>query len=167
MTLTELKAAWDAAWQVHDELKTRRRALERERREEFERQLQRELDGMFGGPLGMAANKLEAAKRTYYRALEAEALAKPREIPIGTVMEEWKFPRHSYGRGPRLKTGRRGLLEVVTSISEFPDRGYPPEIGAEIIRLFRKDGSPSKLYVSGWAVSNEWRPVQGEEVDMK
>lgn len=72
--------------------------------------------------------------------------------PLGTRMVEWEYlHRHSYVFNPadRRLTGKVGILEVITPTSEHPtstvrSRARPGDL---VIRLLKKDGSPSKLYV--------------------
>lgn len=159
--LEALVAARDAAqrrlWAIDNE----RAAFLRERRAAFQAALAAEEATLFGDRLAVAEAELTAAKALSEEAIEKAALAEEREIPAGTLMEEWKIPRHTYGRGPAVLTGRKGILEIITRDSVHPGNisGWSrPAVGQIVVRIIRKDGSPGMSYVHGYETKN-WRPA--------
>jgi hypothetical protein len=115
-----------------------------------------ELDVEFKEPLAQALEKKLTAKKVWEEARDAAALsatlATPREIPLGTRVEEWSAPKGwGYSR-EKKSTGRRGVLEVITATSEHPDNvpSYRrASVGDVVVRILKKDGTPSKKYVKG------------------
>lgn len=69
--------------------------------------------------------------------------------PLGTRMIETKTPSFSI-RGKSVPTGRVGIVEPVTKDTIHPDNlgSYTrADIGSYIVRILKKDGTPSKNYV--------------------
>lgn len=95
--------------------------------------------------------------------------------PVGTKLVEWAHPYRRYGgpsREPRARTGRVGVVEAITRQSEHPSNlaDYSRAIvGSFVIRLQKKDGSPSKQYIpirsylGGWFREDVDPNDRGEE----
>lgn len=87
-------------------------------------------------------------------------------LPVGTVIVKWERPRYTYGRGPLKLTDQVGMVEVWSPDSVYPEnksRYSRPHAGDIVVRLLKKDGTPSKNFES----ANEWNRVywQAKGVD--
>lgn len=149
------------------------RALARKRREErderlraFERQLDAELAQKYDAELMRLAVETQKAREAFEAAREAAASEKPWTYPPGTRMVEWEY-RFRFHTKPsdRKLTGRVGVLEIITANSEHGNRADYRQAGRGdmVVRILKKNGSPSKMYVSGWDL-NRWVP---EGTDIK
>jgi hypothetical protein len=163
VSVEELEQVYDRAWRRHDALQVQHRDRRAKLLRAFERQLDAELDVEFKEPLAQALAEKLATKKAWEEvrnaALLSAALATPREILLGTRVEEWLSPKYC-PRDPKKPTGRQGVLEVVISTSEHPDNSsYRAPVGTVVVRILKKDGTPSKKYVyRQWSIENEWRP---------
>lgn len=99
--------------------------------------------------------RLEAKTARDTAAVALAAGASGRAVPVGARVEEWRKKEVGGWRkewtNQLVATGRRGIVEVFTPQSEYPDnRGAwrRPRIGDFVIRLLKKDGSPSKDVIS-------------------
>lgn len=89
------------------------------------------------------------------------ALEKTPPHPLGTVMVQWKRIDNWTSGARRFTyslTGERGILEVVTSMSQHPDKlTYgKASVGSYIIRILRRNGTPGKSYIEYG--SGRWEP---------
>lgn len=166
----ELKKVYDKAWLRYDTLLGQYRTRRAERLRVLERQLDVELDVEFKEPLAHALAEKLTAKKAWDEIMDAvalaTALATSREIPLGTLVEEWASPNKYNFRGEKRATGRQGILEVIIPTSEHPDNtSYRAPVGAVVVRILKKDGTPSKKYASRqWSIENEWRPCVTQPV---
>ena len=128
--------------------------------EEFRAHLARELEA---GGYNKRVRAATIAENEAQQAVEVErervALSETvHPYPLGTRMVEWDYPRRLY-RAPtvqdRILTGRVGVLEVITAKSEHPaNKTYNLAARGElVIRILKKDGTPSKTYER---VSRTW-----------
>lgn len=84
-------------------------------------------------------------------------------FPIGTKMVEWGTPARwfsSKGR-PWEKTGRVGVIELITQKSQHPKTTTcsRASVGSFVIRLLKKDGTPSLNYVAtSYSGFHGWHP---------
>lgn len=147
-TIEELEAERDRARMGVMRLETAHSADLRRLTAEFERKLRDELDAKYKKPLA----ELKAAEATAQAALDAAlvAVAGARELPKGTLYEWRRKESRPWARDYALRpTGRRGVLEVVTRGSAFPSNQGSwrrPAVGTVIVRLLKKDGSPSLMW---------------------
>jgi hypothetical protein len=156
--LTEARdAAQRRLWGIDRE----RAAFLRERQDAFLVALTAETAGLFDDRLAVARAELAAAEALADEAIEKAALAEEREVPAGTLMEEWKTPRHTYGRGPKELTGRKGVLEIITRESVHPGNireWSQAKVGQLVVRILKKNGEPGTSYVSDvWGMRNCWK----------
>lgn len=120
-----------------------------------------ELRDRFGEPLQIAAAAASRAAELFQAEEDRVALegaqAKEYRIPVGTVLHEYTTRRFDK---KRLWTGRRGVLEIVTPDSLHAQNAASysrAKVGDLVVRILRKDGSPSLSYVRGWYMSF-WAP---------
>ena len=115
-------------------------------------------------------NAATIAVRDAKKALEdAKVAAAPShaKYPIGTVLLEWArhTERFSSKQFPLQLTGVRGVLEVFTAESAWPEnqRWSRPGIGDVVVRPLKKDGKPAaKCLVLGEWRTGVWLP-EGEQ----
>lgn len=136
-TLAELQDAVQAARTARYEVEARR--------------MKARADAM-GAIRAQFADEMENAHLTLVAAesavmLELDRLARTGEgaaLPVGTLAVEWSLPK--WQRRPWIKTGRSGVIEMVTLDSEFPANRAKPWIGSTILRIRNKDSRLGKLY---------------------
>lgn len=135
-----------------------RLAVERERDDERVQKF-RAIDDELRAKYGERLSALRGAEADARAALLTEEDAKARAAagttyPVGTVLLHWK--RHPYAKPSYTHDGQRGVLEIVTTDSRFGGNiSHAPTIGKEIVRLLKKDGTPSLRYDT-WI--SDWRP---------
>lgn len=135
-----------------------RLAVEREREDERSQKF-RAIDEELRAKYGERLSALRSAEADARAALRTEEDAKARAAtgttyPVGTVLLHWK--RHPYAKPSYAHDGQRGVLEIVTTDSCFPGNvSHRPSIGKEIVRLLKKDGTPSLRYDTWFS---DWRP---------
>lgn len=158
----KLKELQAAHWAVDEELSE----LNRDRRER-ERQLQREIEATLITEFNEAILSLKAkvaeAKKAFDEERSRLAKEKPgHPYPLGTVMCEWEY--ESKWSRKMAKTGKEGIFEIVTNETQFPKNiEYRKEIGSYIVRILKKDGTPSLRIDTGWSW---WKP-KDESIKMK
>lgn len=137
------REAWEAKYQVEQEIS----ALRQAREEAFRKELAAEVKMLFGDKLNAAAQTLSAAVKACEDEAERVAMTGEHlQYPVGTKLFEWKTER--WGRVMR-KTGKVGVTEIFTRESVVAGNvpSYRvPAIGKEIIRLLKKDGTPSSKF---------------------
>lgn len=148
MNLEELQDAANAARDKYIAADTKRDTFVSERRSHYEQIIQQEAaDYSVERNLALAALHLAntAAADEKDRIARTGANA---PLPVGTVMIEWKPPLGFAGR-TWSKTGRRGLIEMVTKDSKHAEnlsRYSRAGLGTCVIRILKKDGTPSIQY---------------------
>lgn len=161
-----LQLAYDDAHDRREDLESARARERHETLAEYTAALDRKLEETYGEQIRIAREEEARTHAAWMQEKEQEALTRQYPYPLGTVMVEWKLPRYSYGReasrGARSFTGRRGVLEVITSTSEHPSNQADyrrAQVGALVIRLLKKDRTPSKMYEHRqWEMRHRWVP---------
>lgn len=126
------------------------------------REAEAEAARLFNGEIELAAREEGERREVWQQVVEAQALAAKREIPLGTMMEEWQPVKISmFHYGDLAPTGRKGILEVITADSEHPGNKMHASRGDLVIRLLKKDGKPGRDYVRRqYDIEYHWRPAQ-------
>lgn len=158
------KAHWDAGNACRD-LQCERDEKRWESVKAFERELDERLDAEYGERLRALIQAERDAEQAYLAEKEKDA-AKDAPYPIGTKMVEWTEPYRSfYNEVPKKPTGRTGVIELVTRETQHPAnlRYGKASVGSYVIRLLKKDGTPSLSYVElgAWRTGT-WLP-EGKE----
>ena len=164
-TLSDIEQALKQAQIRSRDAEQSSRDFESKLKDEFYARLNRELqEGGFRDRV-RKANTSEYEARLALQA-EKERIALEETVhpyPLGTRMVEWGYPKYTYCGTPkdRRLTGRIGVLEVITEKSEHPANKTNglAERGELVIRILKKDNTPSKSYerVNGWR-SDHWVP---------
>jgi hypothetical protein len=162
-TVDKLKAACEVANQRHLNLKYKFETEERDLRVEAHDKINEQLQEKYGKRLEAAATKAQEARIAYEDA-RVNAAATQAEIPLGTKMARWEHVRdpNKYHEWIWQPTKQRGVVEVFTRESEHNAgrRWSTPDIGEVVIRVLRKNGTPSKEVVRfhgyGAQRSHEW-----------
>jgi hypothetical protein len=133
------------------------RALVRKRRDErdervraFGKDLDAELAARYDADLLRLAVETQKARESFEAACEAAASDKPWTHPPGTRMVEWECASRFYSEpNARKLTGRVGVTEIITANSEHGKIAdyRMAKRGDMVIRILKKDGTPSKVYV--------------------
>lgn len=152
-TLSDLEQTLRRAMSARHEAQDARRNFERKLTEEFHAHLARELEAGGYDKRVRAANIAENEAQQLVEA-EKERIALSETLhpySLGTRMVEWSYPRRLYSQATvqnRVLTGRVGVLEIITNKSEHPaNKTYGlAERGELVIRILKKDGTPSKVY---------------------
>jgi hypothetical protein len=149
------EAAWAAARKRRD-LESQRDGERRKAIQEFELKLDKEvIEPKFGEKIRQARTKEREAELALKVEQDRVALASVSKAPwpIGTRFVEWE---RSFSRGPFQKRKKKheevAVLEVFTSQSAKPSNfsDYKkPLIGAYVLRVLKKDGTPSARYIQG------------------
>lgn len=157
----EARSAFYRASVTVSEIKERRRSFLRQRQDAAIA----ETEAIFGKELADAQSEETRLRREKEEAEEREAIAAPRDVPIGAQVEEWKPKRLGPWRtGPKEPTGRKGILEVITADSQHPGNKTNARRGDVVVRLLKKDGKPSRNYIHNkWSIDNEWIPIASGE----
>ena len=131
--LESLQLQLRVAWRAVGDIQARIEAFRNARTTAFEAQLSQEIADTFGDEFRAA---LEARDQARVAELaERDRLARTATdtpYPVGTVLVEWRRPR----------------LEVITTDSQHPGKGYRAEVGTIVIRLLKKDGKPGARYAA-------------------
>lgn len=150
--LSDLEQAYKRAASARFDAQDASRTFVQKLTEEFNTRLARELEAGGYNERVLAARIAEhEARKTLEAEKERIALSETvHPYPLGTRMVEWKYWTHHYHNRPenRALTGRVGILEVITSTSEHPaNKTYGlANRGDLVIRILKKDGTPSKMY---------------------
>lgn len=154
MSKPAVELAREAYWRADAavrEVEDRQRAFLQEARVRAER----EATGRFRVELDVARMERGRVQELRWQAEEQAAIHEPREVPVGTRMEEWARKKYGDNEEP---TGRKGILEIITAESVHPGNKSNVDRGRVVIRLLKKDGKPSRDYVAGdWEMKNRWR----------
>ena len=148
-TIEELEAeryrATNALTHLQNAVYRDRRALE----EAAAAKIKAELAAKYDAPLAELA-AAEAAARAALDAARVAAAAATPGVPKGVLIEWDRLESRRYNRDWAMRrTGRRGVIEVVTADTEWPGNigSYRrPDPGGFILRLLKKDGTPSLLF---------------------
>jgi len=150
-TLSDLEQAYKRVTSARFDAQDARRTFVQKLIDEFHAYLARELEACGYNERVRAAN---IAEHEALQAVEAEKERIALEETVhpylpGTRMVEWECPRWSnFKPEDRRLTSRVGILEVITSTSEHPankTNGLANR-GDLVIRVLKKDGTPSKAY---------------------
>jgi hypothetical protein len=143
--LSQLQKAYELAREQVGKVESQANTYRYSRREDIER----EVNERFGAKLEEARRLRNAADT----ALEDEQdhlarEAKDTPFPIGTKLVEWEHP--PFGRHEWQKAGRAGVFEVITRDSQHSAglRWQRAELGAFVIRIIKKDETPSRNYIA-------------------
>ena len=158
-----LQRAYDDAWDRRDDLESARARERRDALAEYTIALDARLKEKYDEQIRAAREEEARVHAALMEEREKEALARQYPYPLGTVMVEWESQRYSYRDDPKLRrlTGRRGVLEVITSTSEHPgNRSYSlAGPGDLVIRILKKNGKPGRDDVSrDWRMRGNWVP---------
>lgn len=135
----------------------RKARVEEEAREmvavdELKKQIAARLEAKFGAEI----QEVESAQRAARKALELLEIEESRlrlAFPEGTRYEEYRS--RMFSSSTPQKTGRYAILEIATHDSLYPKGQEAPQPGAAILRILKKDGTPSaKWDKTGWF--NNW-----------
>lgn len=155
-----LKLALKEAGYAFSTLVLRRDRERHERLAAVQGQLDRELEEQYGADIATLKDAEREAETAYLAAVESAALDKLKSYPSG-IVEEWDFERYLYLRGKEKRpTGRRGIYEICTRATQFPDNTGTyrrPDVGEVFIRILRKNGTPGIKFEK--ATYSDWRPV--------
>lgn len=167
--LNELEATYieskQACRRLDRQREDRRRALEQEARVRIAAQIDEEF------PEWRQANdQATEAQRAFYDARIEDARARLSAMNYGRgVLVEWETKKgqwFSERKNWHYESGRRGTIEVVDRNTQFPDNMADyrrPALGDMIIRLLKKDGTPSKQVINLMnGIPNWWLP-EGEK----
>jgi hypothetical protein len=161
-TADKLRKIYEAALRKEDRLHDAKSSARRAKTAVFVAGLDRELSDTFDDQISEAQRSRLEAKAALDAAVEAEALAAPREIPLGTIMEELATAYR--GLSPESRpTGKLGILELITKDSEHPQNVLYGRavVGEVVVRQLLKDRTPGKSYVRAWRMGH-WRPAVQE-----
>lgn len=120
--------------------------------DELTKEIAARLEAKFGAEIREAESAQKAARKAL-ELLEIEENRLRLAFPEGTRYEEYKS--RMFSSSPPLKTGQFAILELATHDSLYPKGQSAPEPGAAILRLLKKDGTPSARWEkTGWF--NNW-----------
>lgn len=165
-TLKELQDAFNRAHLSRERLKKAREHEEYIRLEAFKTELRNELEAKYGADQKRAWEDYYSAEKALDNEKDRLArLGKGGKYPVGTKLVR-KKPTYKWSS---TLVDRFGVYECVTTDSQFPvprsGRRYRddrPELGSYVVRLLKKDGSPSLNFYKcnldgslpyGWAVA--------------
>jgi hypothetical protein len=129
-----------AYWTLKQERSEKRRKQEAEALESIRAALALE----YGERMKHLSQQRDEAARQLAEAEAEIGKADLANYPTG-IVAEWGHFRHSYGRGAKRLTGKRGVFEVRMPDTQFAGNisSYRlPAIGQVFIRLLKKDGTP-------------------------
>lgn len=164
--IKELTKARDEAEQRHSRTLAMKRDEIAQRMEAFRERTEFEAGLKHDPSIEAAADRAHAARVALDEALEARALTgEGAPYPLGTKLYEWE--RKKWAREWAL-TGRVGVMEGFTRQSEQPDslQHGRARIGDYVVRVLKKDGTPSKLYINRFHWRN-WLPEGIQHPDAK
>jgi len=137
------------------ELRIARQAMEAQevvKIDELKKQISIRLEDKFGAAIREAEREQQEARKAL-ELLEVEDTRLRLRFPEGTKYEEYNRPLFS--TRPSQKIGKCALLEVATHDSLYSKGQSAPEPGTVILRLLKKDGTPSSRWEkTGWF--NNW-----------
>lgn len=162
------KALADAS-QAREKIDKAIHAFRSEAEDEFRDKMNDDIRAKWGESRKAAQDAERAARESYTQWYEQQAAKVgmviteswtgkvQRNIPVGTRCFEWCIS-NKYG-APKglLKTGRVGVVEVITAASEHPAnlKYSKAHRGDIVLRLLKKDGKPGR-YLTGWDKNNFW-----------
>lgn len=131
----------------------KRRALLRD----YEKTVDADLGAEFDERIIAARTAESAARRVHEDELIAMGRENAKTMPAG-VLVEYEYIRFS--NGVKQLTGRKGRFEIRTRETPMPGNVSEyqwPEMGAQFIRILKKDGKPSTAFVR-WSSVDRWIP---------
>lgn len=164
--MTELercKAEYDEADFAEREILRNRRAEECEYMRVARETITKELEEKYGNELRELAAKRQAVQAAYDAAIVADTIANLM-YPVGTKLIGWMKPNIRYRqRDAKYAQVAAGILEIVGPDTKFAENlEYRPGVGKVIVRLLKKDGTPSVKYDSYRNGKHKWLP-EGEK----
>lgn len=120
----------------------------RTRVEDAREQAESQARELYDAEISRLQTAVYEARQAHLGALEREAAARGGNLPVGTILEEWKWETRIGARvhNKLVRTGRKAVYELVTRASRFPEgTAYYllPRVGDFTLRILKKDGTPS------------------------
>lgn len=162
VSIEQLEAALEEAERDYYTLESERNSKRNKLLSEAEGKINSAINAEYSERQDSLRAALRSAKDAVNAAREARALSGAgAPYPLGTKLFEWE--NQDRWNRKMVPTGKIGLIEAITSTSEHSGTDSVwrrADIGSYVIRILKKDGTPSKHYIkcTSWEAKNRWLP---------